>query len=281
MNVISIIIVCIISIITLNANEKLPYLFIEQLMPIQKSKTALNLFDMNTTLQNEYNLFNQKYDETISIGLQAERSKDVEEIKYYLSALRQLQTMHDRIIDSTKSIIYSRLENGECKRVSDLNNLDTNVVFSSQNMQNQVINLYQSQCQKVKIDWVEDMIQNKKKSKFNTSNNQSITSLKTKNYKNDIPILLFITSNPVANQDYNKKIIALLVKYRFQYIVYDVFTSKYALELLKQYSPPNVMYYPTIAIGQRTIHGYNPAAIFDALKEEWFADRPLEILKID
>jgi hypothetical protein len=277
----SIIIVCISCIITLNGDEKLPKIFIEQVIQMQKSRNSFKLFDMNSTLQDEYNIFNQKYNETISIGLQAEHSKKPEEIQHYLSAIRELQTTHDRMMEMTKSLIYYRLEHGECKRVKYMNDLDIDVVFSTQNMQNQVISLYRSRCQKIKLDWIEELIKNKKNSKFGTIDNRSLTLPKIKSYKNDIPILLFINSNPVNTQEYDQKIIALFEKYKFKYIIYDVFTSKYALELLKQYSPPNVTYYPTIVIGKRTIHGYGPQAIFDALKEEWFRDRPLDILKTD
>lgn len=277
----SIIIVCIACIITLNGDEKLPNIFIEQVIQMKKSKNSLKLFDMNTTLQNEYDLFNQKYNEMLSIGLQAEHSQDPEEIKHYLSELRELQTVHDRMINTTKLLIYSRLRNGECKKVSNLNNLNINAIFSTQNMQNQLVTLYRSRCQKVKITWIEEIIQNTKNIKLSTPNNQSMTLPKTNDYKNTIPILLFINSNPINTEKYDKKIIDLFKKYKFKYIVYDVYTSKYALELLKQYSPPNTMYYPTIVIGKRTVYGYGPQAIFDALKEEWFANSPLDILKTD
>lgn len=266
-------------IITLEANEKLPNIFIQQLLPIQETKKALKTFEMNTTLQNDYNDFTQKYNEVILIGVQAEQSSDPIAIKNYLTALRELQKTHDQIIVTIKSLIYSSLENGECKKICNLKYLNTNILFSSQNMQNQVITLYRSRCINTKIDWIEAMIQNIKQAKYNTSDHQSASIEKAKYYKNTIPILLFINSNPVYTQEYDKKIIALFEKYRFKYIIYDVFTSKYAFELLKQYSPPNTMYYPTIVIGKRSIHGYGPNEIFDALRQEWFADNPMDILK--
>lgn len=281
MKLLSIIILFIVHITTLRANEKLPNIFIQQLLPIQETKNALKLFDMNTTLKNDYEVFIQKYDEVISIGIHAEQSGDSEAIKNYLSALRELQKVHDQIIVTTKSLIYFRLENGECKKIDNLNFPNIYILFSSQNIQNQVITLYRSRCSNVRINWIEAMIQNIKHNKCNTSDHQPVSVEKAKYYKNDIPILLFINSNPVFTQDYDKKIIALFEKYKFKYVVYDVFTSKYAFELLKQYSPPNAMYYPTIVIGKRSIHGYGPNEIFDALRQEWFPDRPMDILKID
>lgn len=267
----------IVNIITLSANEKLPVFFIEQLKSIQETKNVLKAFDMNDTLQREYEIFNQKYEKTISLGLQVEESKAAEDVNLYLLTLRELQVLNDQIINMTKSLIYSRLKQGECKQVNGYRYLNNEILFPSLNMQNQVIELYQSQCKNVKIDWIETMIQNKKRysnyDKPPGSVKQSIY------YKNEMPIFLFINSEPTWDQEKYKKIILLFERYRLKYVVYDVFTSKSNLAQLKQYSPPNTMYYPTTVIGKRAVYGYNTSEIFEALRQEWFGDRPLDILK--
>lgn len=279
MKITAMLIFYIVNIITLNANEKLPVFFIEQLKSIQETKNALKAFDMNDTLQREYELFNQKYDKTVYIGLGAEESKKPEDVKEYLFALRELQMLNDHVVNTTKSLILFRLKQAECKRVSELKYLNSEILFSSPNVQNKVIELYQAQCKNVRIDWIETMIQNKKRYGSYTSVKPIVSIEQTKYYKNEIPILLFINSNAVFNQEYYKKIILLFERYRLKYVVYDVFTSKSSLELLKQYSPPNTMYYPTVVIGKRAIYGYNPGEIFEVLRKEWFANRPLDILK--